>query len=118
MENAKRIAGLVGPTMVALAMSEAMNFHIFANQIAPVVYLNGTILFVAGLSLVRSHNRWSRDWPVLVTLTGWVVLLAGLYRMFAPEAPQAAASVATYAMLAVLFAIGSFLTLKAYGQKS
>ena len=44
VENSKRIAGLVGPTIVVLAISEALNFHIFADQIAPVVYLNGTIL--------------------------------------------------------------------------
>jgi hypothetical protein len=45
--------------------------HIFAAQTAPIVYLNGTLLFVGGLAIVQSHNRWSWGWPLLVTLTGW-----------------------------------------------
>lgn len=88
--------------------------NIYAVQTAPVVYLNGTLLFVAGLALVRAHNLWRRDWTVLLTLTGWVALLLGLYRMFFPVAPQASAGAATYAMLAVLFIVGAILTAAAY----
>jgi hypothetical protein len=47
----KQLAGLIGPTLVALGATEALNIHIFENQIAAVIYLNGTILFVVG--------RWS-----------------------------------------------------------
>ncbi len=42
------------------------------------------MLFVAGLSIVRAHNRWKDGWPVLVTLMGWFAILGGLARMFAP----------------------------------
>jgi hypothetical protein len=52
------------------------------------VYLNAVILFVVGLALVRAHNRWSWTWPTVITVTGWMLLLGGLYRMVAPEAPQ------------------------------
>jgi len=116
MTSSKQIAGLIGPTLIAVTISEALNFHIWATNIAPVTHLNGTLLFVAGLSIVRAHNRWTRGWPVMVTLVGWVVILGGLYRMFAPEAPQAPQSTPTYAGLLVSCAIGIFLTLKAYGR--
>jgi hypothetical protein len=109
------IAGLIGPTAMALTLSEAMNYHIWAINIPPVTYLNGTILFVVGLSIIRAHNHWTRGWPVLVTLTGWLAMLGGLYRMFAPEAQQVSQSPATYVGLAVLFTIGAMLTFKAYG---
>ena len=58
---------------------------------APVVliYLNGTLLFVAGLSIVRAHNQWKADWPVLVTLMGWFAIVGGLFRMFDPPPPYA-----------------------------
>ncbi|WP_081145724.1 alpha/beta fold hydrolase [Niastella vici] len=116
MTNSNKIAGLVGPTIIALTLSEAMNFHIWAVNIAPVTYLNGTLLFVAGLAIIRVHNHW-RGWPVLVTLMGWFCILVGLYRMFVPEAPQAPKNSVTYLGLAFLFAIGIFLTFKAYGRK-
>jgi hypothetical protein len=112
MTSSKQIAGLIGPTIIALTASEALNLHIWENNIPPVTYLNGTLLFVAGLAIVRVHNRWTRGWPVLVTLAGWFVILGGLYRMFAPEAPQAPQSTPTYAFLTVLFAIGIFFDLQ------
>ncbi len=41
MTNSKQIAGLIGPTIIgiALTISEAMNLQIWANNIAPVTYL-------------------------------------------------------------------------------
>ena len=114
MTSSKHIAGLIGPTIMVLPISEAMNLHIWAKNIAPVTYLNGTLLFVAGLSIVRAHNRWTFGWPVMVTPAGWVAILGGLFRMFAPEAQQAGQNSVTYAALALLFVFGAFLTFKAY----
>jgi uncharacterized membrane protein YhaH (DUF805 family) len=117
MANSRGLAGLIGPSMIALAATEALNLEMFAGMIAPVVYLNGTILFVAGLALVRAHNVWIRSWPVLITLIGWVLLFGGLYRMVAPDAPQAPQSGASYVMFAVLALTGAFLSYKGYGPK-
>ena len=108
----RRLAGLIGPVLLALGATEAWNMDIYATQTAPVVYLNGTLLFVAGLALVRAHNRWSLRWPVLVTLTGWASLLVGLYRMAAPDAPQAGEGLGTWVMLGVIAAFGAVLTWK------
>jgi hypothetical protein len=118
MTNSKNIAGLVGPTLIAIAISEGLNFRILlANTSPSVIYLNGTLLLVAGLSIARAHNRWTGGWPVLVTLTGWIVLLAGLVRMFAPAVAQRGvenSAAVWYAGLIVPLAIGIFLTVKAY----
>jgi hypothetical protein len=61
MADSRRIAGLLGPTLIALILSENefINPHLYDHQIPPVVYLSGTLLFVAGLATVRVHNRWS-----------------------------------------------------------
>jgi len=112
--NSKQLAGLIGPTLIAIGATEALNMHIFENQIAPVVYLNGTILFVIGLALVRAHNRWAWRWPTFITVTGWVLLMGGLYRMIAPETPPATARVATYTVLAAIVLIGLFFSYKGY----
>ena len=118
MTDSRALAGLIGPTLVALGATEAWNVDMFAGQIPPVVYLNGGILFVVGLALVRSHNRWGWSWPTIVTITGWVVLLAGLYRMIAPDAPQAHRSAAAYAMFAAIALVGAFLTYKGYRSEN
>ena len=125
MTNSQRIAGLLGPILIALSVSEALNLRLLTEQIGPnlvhVIYLNGTLLFVAGLSIVRAHNYWTRKWPVLVTLTGWISMLFGLIRMFAPVSgaelgldvhrPEQAISV-IYAMLIVFLTFGIVLTFK------
>jgi hypothetical protein len=118
MTNSKRFAGLLGPTLIAIAISEVMNLRIWTNVPAYFVYLNGALLFVAGLSIVRDHNRWKGGWPVLVTLIGWFLILGGLVRMFAPVFAQREVQNATalFAGLIVLLAIGAFLTFKAYGR--
>src|SRR5215468_3672767 len=85
MSNSKQIAGLVGPTIVAMVSSEfpLVQPHLYDAQIPPVVYLSGVLMFVGGLAIVRAHNHWAADWSVLVTLSGWFFLVLGLFRMFA-----------------------------------
>lgn len=122
MANSKSIAGLLGPTMIAVATSEALNLRMLTSFIgpshAPLVYLNGTLLFVAGLSIVRVHNHWTRGWPVLVTVVGWFVMLFGLARMFAPVSVQepARSTTGVYGLLIAALAVGVFLTFKALGR--
>jgi len=114
MANSRNLAGLVGPTVVLLAITEAVNLDIFRTNTPATVYFNGTVLFVAGLALIRAHNVWTREWPVMVTLTGWVALVMGLYRMFVPGAAQAPESAASYVGFVLLAAYGAVLTFKGY----
>lgn len=116
MTNSKRIAGLLGPSLIAVSLTEAMNLDIFPNTSAHLVYLNGTLLFVAGLAIVRAHNHVTAGWPILVTLTGWLLLLGGLIRMIAPVAARQTAqhSTVVLALTSVLLVIGIVLTIKAH----
>ena len=118
--NSVRIASLLGPTLVALVVTEWANIDIFLAATGPTfgphVYLNGTLLFIAGLVIVRAHNVWARSWPVLITLVGWFALLAGLGRMAAPVSAQAAGGkpIVLYGSLGVLLIIGVILCFKGY----
>lgn len=49
MPSSKRIAGLVGPTIIAMLVSEypLVQPHLYGAQIPPVVYLFGVLMFVA-----------------------------------------------------------------------
>jgi len=122
MPESKRIAGLVGPTIVAMIASEfpLVQPHLYDAQIPPVVYLSGVLMFVAGLAIVRAHNCWARDWTVLITLSGWFGVVLGLFRMFAAGLYQrsAAGTSATVfmALEGVLFVCGLIMTFKAYSR--
>jgi hypothetical protein len=41
-------------------MSEALNLEVVQRQFRSNSDLNGSALFVAGLSIVRPHNWWTR----------------------------------------------------------
>ena len=124
MPNSKRIAGLVGPTIVAMLVSEypLVQPHLYDAQIPPVVYLSGVLMFVGGLAIVRVHNHWARNWTVLVTLSGWFALLLGLFRMFAEGSYQrgsASTSVNVFMVLEGLLLLGGLImTFKAYSRGS
>lgn len=122
MANSKQIAGLAGPTMVAMLVSEfpLVQPHLYDAQIPPVVYLSGVLMLVAGLAIVRAHNIWVRNWTVLVTLTGWFALVLGLLRMFMASGYQqqsTSTSSAVFMVLEVLLLLPSlYMTYKAYGR--
>lgn len=120
MDSSQLIASLMGPTLVAILVAEfpLVQPRLYDKQIPPVVYLSGTIFFFAGLVVVRFHNLWVPDWRVLVTLSGWFMLLLGLLRMFmASQYVQRAQRVSERAYMVlegVLLLVGLFLTYRGW----
>lgn len=113
MADPRHIAGLAGPTMMAITTSEALNLDIWSPADPTLVYLNGVLLFVADLAIIRTHNVWRRSRTVVVTVLGWAAMTAGLARMFSPRSPQLGEAGTTYAFIFLLFLVGAFLTLQA-----
>jgi hypothetical protein len=128
MTTSKMIAGLMGPTLVAIAAAVLLNlgsFHELVEQISRdpgVIFLSGILLFVVGLSIVRAHNIWAGGWPVLVTVLGWLAILSGLVRMLFPIRLAAIAVAVAQrpgeiiAGALVLLAVGAFLSFKGYSR--
>ena len=114
MINSRHLAQLIGPTLSVMILAEMINFSIWEVNVPSVTFLNGALLFVAGISIVRVHNLWVRGWIILITLTGWLTLLLGLLRMLFPCAQQGNESYSAYSLLTVLFLVGLFLTWKGY----
>jgi hypothetical protein len=126
--TSKRIAGLIGPTLIAMAASVAnpslATVLIEQGSRDPVlIYVTGILMFVAGLAIVRAHNRWVAAWPMLVTALGWLALIGGLCRMLFPiQLGEAAAKIGPHTGLtlgaaAVLFVVGAFLSFQAYRRE-
>jgi hypothetical protein len=43
------------------------------------------LLFVLGLAIVIAHNRWVADWPLVVTLFGWILVIKSAAFLFFPR---------------------------------
>jgi hypothetical protein len=127
MTTSKAIAGLLGPTLVAAAVAMLLNLGplpALTEEVSrePVlILLSGILLFVAGLAIVRVHNRWASGWPMLVTVLGWLFVIGGLVRMLFPI--QLASIVVgvlgrntgvVSAVLVLVLIAGAFLSYKGY----
>jgi hypothetical protein len=128
MTPSKTIAGLVGPTLAAIAVSLLLNLGSLpalmeqASRDPALIFMSGIIIFVPGLAIVRTHNIWTAAWPVVVTVIGWLFVLSGLARMmFVTRIAAIAAGMGQnvgfiVGMASVLLAIGGFLSFKAYAR--
>ena len=130
MATSQLIAGFIGPLLIAIGSAVLLNldhFPVMATQISNdqgLIFLSGILSLLGGVAIVRVHNIWSGDWRIVVTLLGWLAILGGLLRMWFPQraAPIAEAFAGNATALIVgglvVFALGAFLSYKAYGPKS
>ena len=49
------------------------------------LFLSGFIALVLGILLITSHNIWSSDWRVLITILGWMTFLKGTFLLVFPQ---------------------------------
>jgi len=129
MTTSKSIAGLIGPTLMAGAVAVLLNLGIWPALVEQgfrnpaLIFVSGFPLFVAGLAIVRAHNRWRGGWPVVVTVVGWFGLLGGLSRILFPTrlASIAVGAVRTTGVLLavaiVILVVGAFLSFKGYSRE-
>jgi uncharacterized membrane protein HdeD (DUF308 family) len=125
MATTKMIAGLMGPTLLAIGVAMLINAnHLpeMAKQIGNdpgLIFVSGILLLVAGLAIVRVHN-FRNGWRVVVTVLGWLAVISGLLRMFLPfwaasiasTLGQSSTPVIIGALLPLL--VGGFLSYKAF----
>ncbi len=129
MTTSNSIAGLIGPTLVAGAVAVLLNLGTWPALVEQgfrdpaLIFVSGFPLFVAGLAIVRAHNRWEGNWSVLVTVVGWLALLSGLSRILFPTrlvsiavgAVHTTGVLPTVAMAFLL--VGGYLSFKGYSRE-
>jgi len=53
-----------------------------------LIFLSGVITLPVGLAIVNAHNIWRMEWPVIITIFGWLTVLAGIVRLILPGVVQ------------------------------
>jgi hypothetical protein len=85
------LAKLLGPFFVVVSLSMLINAAAFRGIVKEflkspaLIFLSGLLAFPVGLAIVLTHNVWVANWPVLITLLGWLSVIGGVVRMAAPE---------------------------------
>lgn len=83
----------------------------------------GIVTSTIGILLVVSHNIWIRDWPVIITIIGWLILIKGVLNLISPNIASALArpfiqsrASRTFSAL-ISLAIGLYLCFEGFGLK-
>jgi uncharacterized protein YjeT (DUF2065 family) len=90
MSTSVFLARLIGPVMLVVGLAVFANprgFREMAEEFLAsraLLFLSGLILMPAGLAIVLTHNFWTADWRVLITLLGWLAAIGGALRLFGP----------------------------------
>jgi hypothetical protein len=85
------LAKLIGPFFLVLGLALASNRAAVREILSELernyalIFIGGVMTFVAGLAIVLIHNVWVRDWPLLITLLGWLTLFSGATRIISPQ---------------------------------
>jgi len=93
------LAKLMGPLFAALGAGLLLNHGAFQAMAAeflrnyPLIFLSGLISLAAGLALVLTHNVWTRDWRLIITVFGWFAVIGGVLRIVTPQLAAAVGGV-------------------------
>lgn len=50
-----------------------------------LLMLAGMLNVLFGLLIILSHPHWTMGWQVIITILGYLILIKGLLRLFAPK---------------------------------
>jgi uncharacterized membrane protein len=94
MGNSVFLARLIGPLMLAVGIGVFVNdaiYRMLADEFLrsrALIYLSGLLTMTAGLAIILTHNVWRADWPVIITILGWLAAIAGAVRIIAPQGTE------------------------------
>jgi hypothetical protein len=85
------LAKLIGPVALVAAIALFLNVAAYKTMAqefmrSPALfYLSGLLTMTAGLAIVLTHNVWVANWPVLITIFGWLAVIGGAARLALPD---------------------------------
>jgi hypothetical protein len=91
MQTSIFLAKLLGPFFLIVGVSVLINaraFHTIADEFIrnpALVFLTGLMVLPVGLAIVLTHNVWVSNWPVLITILGWLTIVSGALRLLVPR---------------------------------
>ncbi len=123
------IARLIGPLFIVLGVGILINQSVYTDMIGQavlipvVIYLSGLLAFTGGVAMLNGYHAWTADWRVIVTILGWIMVIAGIVRIVLP-AVSAVLAISLYSgssampiVAVIVLLVGAFLSYQGYFRK-
>jgi hypothetical protein len=122
------LAWLIGPTLTLVGLAILLRREYYRDMVERFFddpqdyFFSGVGFLVIGLAIVASHNVWTADWRVIITVIGWASLIQGAVRILMPQFGRSLFSFAfkshSYLVLpgVVMVAFGLWLTWSSWTQ--
>ncbi len=119
-----RLIGVVALIIAAAMLADKTTVvatveHLGQDRTA--LLLLGVFRVIVGATIVLIHNVWSRGvWPLVVTLTGWAMLVRGVINLFLPPDVMASLVASSHAVdfyylyAAIPLLLGAYLSLRGF----
>jgi len=126
MQTSIYLAKLMGPVIGVAGVGFLLNRRAFLEMAkdfldsTALIMLSGFLALVMGLAIINAHNIWVADWPVIITVFGWLSMVGGIVRITMPDVVRAIAQrmLAMTQFIAVegvlLVALGGWLSFVGY----
>jgi hypothetical protein len=128
MQRSIFLAKLIGPFLAVCGVALIFNadaFRAIGDEIVKspaLIYIAGVLALATGLAIVNTHNEWTADWRVAITLSGWLCVVAGVMRLVFPHVVEAIGASAMAVVSngwiigegIVILALGTWLSFKGY----
>jgi len=119
-------ARLAGPALAIIGLGVLLNRALYTDAVAEAVksttliFLSGVACLLAGLAILNAYRAWTADWRLLVTIVGWLLVIAGVVRIVVPSFAAGMATTVYVGTVglpiagAVALVIGAVLTFMGY----
>ncbi len=94
METSLFLAQLIGPVLIVIGVGlllKQTEFREMATDFLSsraLIFVSGLLTLVTGLAIVLTHNVWQFNWPVIITILGWLSVFGGVFRILFPDSVQ------------------------------
>lgn len=91
MGNSILLAQVIGPIFLVIALHILLYKKHLLQLVDDLmkggllVFLSGFMALTIGMILITVHNVWVSDWPVIITIIGWLSFLKGVFYLLVPD---------------------------------
>ncbi len=120
------LAKFIGTYMVIVAVGFLINRKIYSrfmedfSKSVALTYMGSGLSLAIGLFIVLVHNVWAAEWPVIITVIGWLALVKGVILIIFPGLAVKLTQVyhrrgsLLVVNLVIFLLLGIFLVIKGY----